>query len=272
MRHRNFLPILLLALVPAVPVPAQADPDPGAVASARLAADDKDKKDKDKKDKDHKWKDDDRDRDRDRGRGDDDRNGRHAQGVPPGHLPPPGECRVWYDDEPPGHQPPPTDCATARREASRNGGRVIYGDDRRDDRWDDHRDDDRWDDRWGDWDGERWLSRFDTFDRNDDGYLQRSEWTADARVFDFIDVNDDARLSRNEVRDAWNRSREQRDDRSQRRGVRLEDRFRDSDDNRDGRLSEREWWGRGEAFDRLDLNNDGYLTWVEVAGRNRAGR
>jgi hypothetical protein len=30
--------------------------------------------------------------------------------IPPGHLPPPGECRIWYPDRPPGHQPPPGDC------------------------------------------------------------------------------------------------------------------------------------------------------------------
>jgi hypothetical protein len=30
--------------------------------------------------------------------------------VPPGHLPPPGACRVWYTDRPPGHQPPPGPC------------------------------------------------------------------------------------------------------------------------------------------------------------------
>ena len=28
-----------------------------------------------------------------------------AQGVPPGYLPPPGTCRVWYDGRPAGHQP-----------------------------------------------------------------------------------------------------------------------------------------------------------------------
>lgn len=36
--------------------------------------------------------------------------GRADVNVPPGHLPPPGECRVWYPDRPPGHQPPPGDC------------------------------------------------------------------------------------------------------------------------------------------------------------------
>ncbi len=30
--------------------------------------------------------------------------------VPPGHYPPPGECRIWYPDRPPGHQPPPARC------------------------------------------------------------------------------------------------------------------------------------------------------------------
>ncbi len=28
-------------------------------------------------------------------------------GVPPGHLPRPGECRVWIPGTPPGHQPKP---------------------------------------------------------------------------------------------------------------------------------------------------------------------
>src|SRR5262245_54917054 len=54
-----------------------------------------------------------------------------AQGIPPGHLPPPGECRVWYDGRPPGQQPPTTSCYEAERIASRDRyARVIYGDDR----------------------------------------------------------------------------------------------------------------------------------------------
>ena len=48
-------------------------------------------------------------------------------GVPPGHQPPAGRCRVWYDGRPPGHQPAITDCHTAERDAARNGGRVLYG-------------------------------------------------------------------------------------------------------------------------------------------------
>ncbi|WP_189471653.1 hypothetical protein [Litchfieldella qijiaojingensis] len=30
--------------------------------------------------------------------------------IPPGHMPPPGECRIWYPDLPPGQQPPPGHC------------------------------------------------------------------------------------------------------------------------------------------------------------------
>lgn len=30
--------------------------------------------------------------------------------VPPGHYPPPGECRIWYVGRPPGQQPPPARC------------------------------------------------------------------------------------------------------------------------------------------------------------------
>ena len=53
------------------------------------------------------------------------------QGVPPGQLPPAGQCRVWYDGRPPGQQPRPTNCDNAERIASRDqSARVIYGTDR----------------------------------------------------------------------------------------------------------------------------------------------
>lgn len=35
--------------------------------------------------------------------------------IPPGHMPPPGSCRIWYPNTPPGHQPPPGDCYTLSR-------------------------------------------------------------------------------------------------------------------------------------------------------------
>jgi len=53
---------------------------------------------------------------------------RGPRGVPPGHLPPPGSCRVWYEGVPPGHQPPPTDCYRAHREAAHDPyAVVVYG-------------------------------------------------------------------------------------------------------------------------------------------------
>lgn len=33
-----------------------------------------------------------------------------AAQVPPGHYPPPGECRIWYPWREPGQQPPPGRC------------------------------------------------------------------------------------------------------------------------------------------------------------------
>jgi hypothetical protein len=36
--------------------------------------------------------------------------------IPPGHYPPPGECRIWFPGRPPGHQPPPVKCDRARAE------------------------------------------------------------------------------------------------------------------------------------------------------------
>ena len=52
---------------------------------------------------------------------------RGGGGVPPGHLPPAGMCRIWIDGTPPGLQPPATSCAEAYRRVPTNG-RVIHGD------------------------------------------------------------------------------------------------------------------------------------------------
>lgn len=38
-------------------------------------------------------------------------------GIPKGHLPPPGSCKIWYPGRPPGQQPPPQSCANALRNA-----------------------------------------------------------------------------------------------------------------------------------------------------------
>lgn len=50
-------------------------------------------------------------------------------GIPDGYSPPPGGCRVWFDDLPPGEQPPPMSCWRARRYAERYGGDLVWGGD-----------------------------------------------------------------------------------------------------------------------------------------------
>src|SRR5687768_18608185 len=74
------------------------------------------------------------------------RNSARNQGIPPGQMPPAGQCRVWYEGRPPGQQPRATNCDEAERIASRSRtARVIYGSDvyGRNDRWDDRNDDRR---------------------------------------------------------------------------------------------------------------------------------
>lgn len=47
--------------------------------------------------------------------------------VPPGHYPPPGECRIWYSNRPPGHQPPPARCESLVGRVPR-GAFLLYHD------------------------------------------------------------------------------------------------------------------------------------------------
>ncbi|MEX2649338.1 MAG: hypothetical protein WD673_10030 [Alphaproteobacteria bacterium] len=49
-----------------------------------------------------------------------------VQGIPPGHLPPPGLCRAWLPDTPPGHQPPPGPCAEVKLGMPADA-RLVYG-------------------------------------------------------------------------------------------------------------------------------------------------
>jgi hypothetical protein len=46
-------------------------------------------------------------------------------GIPPGQLPPPGQCRVWLPGEPPGHQPRARSCDRIERTAPA-GSWIVY--------------------------------------------------------------------------------------------------------------------------------------------------
>ena len=47
--------------------------------------------------------------------------------IPNGHLPPPGECRIWYPDRPAGHQPPPFKCGKAHGRVEPGGWYMTPG-------------------------------------------------------------------------------------------------------------------------------------------------
>jgi len=63
----------------------------------------------------------------DHGHGHDRDRGHASFHMPPGHLPPAGQCRIWFPDRPPGHQPPPGACRTLSRRVPRGAYLIGYG-------------------------------------------------------------------------------------------------------------------------------------------------
>lgn len=53
---------------------------------------------------------------------------RKLKGVPKGHYPPPGSCRIWYPNRPPGHQPPAISCNNLYRVRLEPGAFILHGD------------------------------------------------------------------------------------------------------------------------------------------------
>ncbi len=102
---------------------------------------------------------------------------------------------------------------------------------------------------------------FDRQDTNHDGYIDKSEATADMLArFDAMDTDRDGRLSRDEVRGAIRaRWQDRADAFRQRRMDRL-------DANKDGKLSWDEMSARAKTrFDELDTNHDGFIDDGEMA-------
>ena len=104
--------------------------------------------------------------------------------------------------------------------------------------------------------------RFPSLDANRDGRISRSEWRGTANAFRIRDWNGDGVLSGDEVRmGAYppNNSLEARD-----YSMSAEERFSYLDYDNNGVVTEREWDGTLDQFDRLDRNRDGRLTRAEL--------
>ena len=127
-------------------------------------------------------------------------------------------------------------------------------DDRRGDysyKGDIYADDDFW---YGEDNARTMNSRFRGMDRNRDGIVSRSEWRGNANSFRNQDWNGDGVLSGREVRANANRNRAQ-------------SRVEAVDENRDGVISRGEWRGSRGDFNRIDRNDDGYISGAEARMR-----
>jgi len=103
--------------------------------------------------------------------------------------------------------------------------------------------DDRVDDDRGD--------RFDYLDANNDNRISRAEWHGTAERFDALDDNRDGALTRQEMRGT---------------NEPPPDLFTSVDVNRDNVISRSEWHWAQSSFQQRDRNNDGRLTREEFAG------
>lgn len=103
--------------------------------------------------------------------------------------------------------------------------------------------------------------QFVQLDADSDGFVALGEWTGGQETFDSLDRDGDAVITRAEFFT-----------REVSRYKSREERFRDLDADRDGRLSTSEWkWG-GQTFSVLDRNSDGFLNRREFRCRTRNAR
>ena len=102
-----------------------------------------------------------------------------------------------------------------------------------------------------------YAERFESLDRDRDGYVSRAEWPLEPASFDRVDRDADGRLSRGELL-------------TPNRDITAEERFRALDTNGDGRLDSSEIERSGEARLRLDLDRDGIVTRGEYRDQTAA--
>jgi Ca2+-binding EF-hand superfamily protein len=122
--------------------------------------------------------------------------------------------------------------------------------------------------------------RFRGMDANRDGAISRSEWRGTRQAFQENDWNRDNILSGDELRPDARRRTGAFDQNApfgstdqQPTEAWAEAEFDDVDFNGDGRITEAEWVYGYQAFNRVDRNRDGVITWREFdRGRRTTGR
>jgi Ca2+-binding EF-hand superfamily protein len=115
--------------------------------------------------------------------------------------------------------------------------------------------------------------RFQAMDRNNDGVITREEWQGSARSFNTHDWNNDGRLSGNEVvvgaqRDSRWEEADHSPTWSERNLSWTRSAFSNLDHNRDNRLTPNEWHYDIETFRRVDRNRNNSIDMNEFLGSN----
>jgi Ca2+-binding EF-hand superfamily protein len=107
--------------------------------------------------------------------------------------------------------------------------------------------------------------RFQNMDRNGNRVIEREEWNGSRGSFDVHDWNRDGVLSGEEVQPGARRAARaaEEDFDPTMAATWTEDAFRQTDRNRDGRITSSEWFYDAEYFRRADRNRDGALTLAE---------
>jgi len=109
--------------------------------------------------------------------------------------------------------------------------------------------------------------RFADLDRNHDGVIARREWRGSPNAFRIHDWNDDGVLSGDEVRVGATPPEDSLEARDY--NMPTNDRFSYLDVNNNGTIERNEWDGSLDTFYRLDRNDDGRITRIEMgSGRN----
>jgi Ca2+-binding EF-hand superfamily protein len=112
--------------------------------------------------------------------------------------------------------------------------------------------------------------RFAGLDRNGDGVITRAEWNGNDRSFQNNDWNGDGILSGEEVRPGARRAVPRQQEPTVDSAAREED-FNALDFNRDGIVTEDEWYLQREAFVRADRNRDNIVTRSEFMNQDVTG-